>query len=332
MRKIKIGQIGTGHMHAYKFGSLRLHPDVFEVVGLAEDDPKRQAVARDSAYYSDANWMSSEELLAMPDLDAILVEVAEHDSVEMAMRCVRAGKHIHVDKPGGESLSSFEALIVEAEKRKLTVQLGYMYRNSPAIQFCIQAVQTGLLGRLSTIDAAMNRCDGEEFRQLIKTFQGGAPYIFLCHLIDITVALMGAPERILPLSTCTRYDGVIDNGFTVMEFAGGCSAALRSSIVEVEGFQRRFLTLCGDKGTLTVQPLELQGNKAGGRVFLCLREANGKFNAGLQEIHQPPLRDRYEDHLLEFAHIVRGDIPNPYSYAHELLVQKCHLQACGYAV
>jgi len=330
IRKIKIGQIGTGHLHAYKFGALRLHPSVFEIAGVAEDDPARREAAQERDTYRDVTWMRSEELLALPDLDALLVEVEEHDTVEVALRCIRAGKHIHVDKPGGESLAPFVELLDEAERRRLAVQMGYMYRNSPAIEFCIQAVKEGLLGQLSTIDAAMNRYDGEEFRQLVKTFQAGAAYVFLCHLIDIVVGLMGAPERVIPLSTCTRDDGVVDNGFTVMTFPGGCTASLRSTIVEVGGFDRRNLVLCGERGTLTVQPLELEGNKAGGRVFLNLREATGEFPAGLQEIPQPPLRDRYEDHLLEFAKIVRGDIANPYPYAHELLVQQCHLKACGY--
>tara|TARA_R100000027_G_scaffold43430_1_gene32589 strand:+ start:2636 stop:3637 length:1002 start_codon:yes stop_codon:yes gene_type:complete len=332
MEKIKIGQIGTGHMHAYKFGSLKLHPDVFEIVGVAEDDPERKAEARDSQTYRDVTWMRSDELLARPDLDAVLVEVEEHDTVDVALRCIRAGKHIHADKPGGESLAPFAELLHEAQKRQLAVQMGYMYRSSPAIEFCIQAVRKGLLGNLSTIDAAMSRYDGEKIRERMKTFQGGAAYIFLCHLIDIAVALMGAPERVIPLSTCTRDDGLLDNGFTVMNFPGGCTASLRTSIVEVNGFERRNLVLCGDRGTLTVQPLELEGNKAGGRVFLNLREATGEFHAGAQEIQQPTLKDRYEDQLLEFAKIVGGEIDNPYSYAHELLVQRCHLQACGYEV
>ncbi len=329
-KKIKIGQIGTGHMHAYKYASLKLHPDVFDIIGVAEDDPKRREAAQNSIRYKDANWMSSDELLARSDVDAILVEVEELATVEVAMKCLLAGKHLHVDKPGGEDLKAFEQLLEEAERRHLTVQMGYMYRNSPAIEFCIKAVHEGLLGRIATIDAAMSRFDGEDTRSRFIPFQKGAAYIFLCHLIDIAVKLMGEPERVIPLSSCTRDDGLVDNGFTVLTFPGGCSASLRTTIVEVEGNLRRNLVICGDKGTLTVQPLELETNKAGGRVFLNLRESYGEFEKGLHEIPQPPLRDRYEDHLLEFARIVRGEISNPYSYEHERLVQTCHLKACGY--
>lgn len=329
-KKIRIGQVGTGHMHAYKIETLRRFPEIFDIVGVAEDDPARRENAEGKEIYRGLTWMSSDELLALPEVDALMVEPEEHDLVPVAMRCIRAGKHIHMDKPGGEALAPFQELLLEAERRNLVVQMGYMYRNSPAIQFCFNAVKGGLLGKISTIDAVMSRYDGDEFRQQVKTFQAGASYIFLCHLIDLAVIMMGEPERIIPLSSCTRADGVVDNGLTVMTFPGGCSATLRSSIVEVGGFQRRSLAICGDRGTLVVQPLELKGDKAGGRVFLNLREDCGGYQKGLQEIPQPPVVGRYEGQLLEFARIVRGEIENPYPYSHELLVQKCHLEACGY--
>lgn len=329
MKRIKIGQLGVGHMHAYKIKTLRQLPEVFDVVGVAEDDPKQKAAFGHHEMYNGLPWMSGDELLSLPDLDAVLVETEEHDLVPAAMRCIRAGKHIHLDKPGGESLPPFQALLAEAERRGLAVQLGYMYRNSPAVQFCIDAVKSGLLGNISTFDAVMSRYDGEASRRIFGTFKAGAPYIFLCHLVDLAVILFGEPKRIVPLSTCTRDDGVVDNGLAVMEFAAGCTAMLRTSIVEVGGFERRNLVICGDKGTLVVQPLEVAGNVAGGKVFLTLLEDSGGFKKGLQEVPQPPRKDRYEDQLLEFARIVRGEIANPYPYAHELRVQRCFVEACS---
>jgi len=329
MNRIKIGQLGVGHMHAYKFGTLIRYPDIFDLVGVAEDDPHQRSISGRHAVYQNARWLDSDELLSTPGLDAVLVETEERHLIPAALRCIRAGKHIHLDKPGGESLPAFQDLLAEAERRSLTVQMGYMYRNSPAIRFCIEAVRGGLLGRISTFDAVMSRHDGEAFRQVLKTFRAGASYIFLCHLVDLAVILFGKPERIIPLSTCTRNDGVVDNGLAVIEFAGGLTATLRASIVEAGGFQRRNLVICGDKGSIEVRPLELEGDRAGGRVFLTLLDDVGEFKKGTHEIPQPPLEDRYDGQLLEFARIVRGEIANPYPYDHELLVQRCVLNACS---
>jgi predicted dehydrogenase len=327
--RIKIAQLGIGHLHAYKIKTIRDYPDVFDLVGIAEDDPKQRAEFGGQECYRGLKWMGEAELLAVPGLQAVLVEKEEHDTVSTALRCIQAGKHIHCDKPGGESLPPFKQLLDEAKKRNLTVQMGYMYRNNNAVEFCIKAVREGLLGNIFEIDAVMNRFDGEDFRKLMKTFKAGAPYIFTCHLIDLVVILLGKPDRITPFISRTRPDGAVDNGLAVFEYPNGCIATVRSGITEVEGFARRHLSVCGDKGTIVIQPLEIVGDNSGGKLRMALAEDRDGWKKGYQEVDLPPARFRYDDQLLEFAKIVRGEIANPYSYEHDLLVQDCVLKACG---
>lgn len=326
---IKIGQIGTGNQHAYKMGTLRKLTDLFEVVGIAEDDPALRAKAMKSPCYKGLNWMTSDELLAVPGLQAVAVETEEHAPIPTALRCIRAGKHIHLDKPCGESLPQFRQLLDEAKAKKLTVQVGYMYRNNPAVQFCIKAVKDGLIGNVFDLDAAMGRYDGAGYRKLIKTYKGGIQYILACHLIDLVVTLMGEPEKIWPFLRRTRSDGVIDNGLAVFEFSRDRLATIRTSITEAQGFQRRHLTVMGDKGTIIIQPLESKRNMSGGVLRLALEEDRGGFKKGVQNVEMPPLKDRYEDQWREFAAVLNGEMVNPYTYEHEYIVHKCHLAACG---
>jgi hypothetical protein len=72
--------------------------------------------------------MTEEELLATPGLQAVAVETEVKDLVPTGLRCVAAGKHIHLDKPAGESLADFKRLLDDAARQRLTVQLGYMLR------------------------------------------------------------------------------------------------------------------------------------------------------------------------------------------------------------
>jgi len=328
-KPIKIGQIGVGNQHAYKIGTLRKLPELFDVVGLAGDHPGKPGQAPDAEYFKGLPWMSQEELLAIPGLQAVAVETEERLNVPVALRCIRAGKHIHLDKPCGESLPAFKQLLDEAEAAKLTVQVGYMYRNNPAVQFCIKAVREGLIGRVFDLDASMGRYDDQRYRDLIKQYKGGIQYILACHLIDLMVSLMGAPERVTPYQRSTRHDGVLDNGLAVFEFDGGRLATIRTSITEAQGFQNRRLKVMGDKGTLIIQPIESKGNMSGGVLKLALEEGRGGYKKGIQTVEMPPLKDRYEDQWREFAAIVNGEMDNPYTYAHDYLVHKCHLLACG---
>jgi len=326
---IKIGQIGTGNQHAYKMGTLRKLTDLFEVVGVAGDDPNVLGKAPGGDCYKGLKWMSHDELLAVPGLQAVAVETEEHKPIPVALRCIRAGKHIHLDKPCGESLPAFKQVLDEAKAKSLTVQVGYMYRNNPAVQFCLKAVKDGLIGNVFDLDAAMSRYDGDGYRKLIKTYTGGAPYIFACHLIDLVVTLMGEPEKIHPFLRRTRADGVLDNSLTVFEYSRDRLATIRIAITEAQGFPRRHLTVMGDKGTIIIQPLESQGNMSGGVLKLALEEARGGYKKGVQTVEMPPLKDRYEDQWREFAAVLNGERVNPYTYEHDYTVHKCHLEACG---
>lgn len=326
---IKIGQIGTGNQHAYKISTLRTLPDLFEVVGFVEDDPALRDKALNSSCFQGLKVMSTDELLAVPGLQAVAVETEERVCIPPALRCIQAGKHVHLDKPCGESLPAFKQLLDEAQTRNLTVQVGYMYRNNPAVQFCIKAVKDGLIGNVFDLDAAMGRYDGESYRELINDYQGGIAYILACHLIDLVVSVMGEPETITPYLRQTRADGVLDNCLAVFEFTHDRLATIRTSITEAKGFQRRRFKVLGDKGSIIIQPIESQGNMSGGVVTLALEEDRGGFTKGIQTVDMPPLKDRYEDQWREFAAVVNGDMVNPYTYEHDYIVHKCHLQACG---
>ena len=74
-KKIRIGQIGTGHAHAGgKMSALRSLSDLYEVVGLVEPDPERRRTAEKSATYAGLSILTEEELLSMPNLAAVAVE------------------------------------------------------------------------------------------------------------------------------------------------------------------------------------------------------------------------------------------------------------------
>lgn len=232
--------------------------------------------------------------------------------------------HLHLDKPGGESLAPFKKLLDEAGRRGLTVQLGYMYRNNPAIQFCQRAVREGWLGQIFEVHAVMSRHQPLAYRQWLGQFRGGTMYIFGCHLIDLVVSMLGKPDRITPYQRQTHSDvRLYDNGLAVLEYPTA-TATIRTASLEVEGYQRRQLVVCGDEGTVDIRPLEPP------RLKLALSKPRDSFKRGYQEVSLPPMPGRYDDQLIELARIIRGEIANPYPLSHELMVQEVLLAAIDY--
>ena len=175
--RIKIGQIGTEHEHASgKMETFRKLTEHYEVVGIVESDPALRKKHEKDPVYRDLKWMTEEELFNTKGLQAVAVETKIRDLVPTAARCIAAGMHMHLDKPGSETIGPFKKLLDEAGRRGLAVQLGYMYRNNPAIQFCLRAVREGWLGQVFEVHAVMSRKDSLAYRTWLGQFPGGAMY------------------------------------------------------------------------------------------------------------------------------------------------------------
>jgi predicted dehydrogenase len=336
-QRVKIGQIGTGHEHASgKMSTLRMLGDHYEVVGIAEPDPELRKQRENDPVYRGVTWMTEEQLLNTPGLQAVAVEVDSDDDqlMDIAGRCIDAGLHIHLDKPGGESYSKFKRVLDEAGRRNLTVQLGYMYRNNPAVQFCLHAVRQGWLGQVFEVDCVMSKHSGVGYRKYLAQFRGGTMFIYACHLIDLVVSLMGKPDRIVDFPRQTRSDVGIemcDNGLIVFEYPR-TTATIRTCSLEVDGYRRRQLVVCGDEGTVDIRPLETLDIQPPQqlKLQLALSQDRDSYKKGYQEVSFPPPPGRYDYQLIELARIIQGEIENPYPLQHELLVQECLLKACGY--
>ncbi|MEA3226649.1 MAG: Gfo/Idh/MocA family oxidoreductase, partial [Planctomycetota bacterium] len=181
---IKVGQIGTAHAHASgKMATLRKLSDYYDVVGIVEPDPERQRKLRNNSAYRGLKWISEEQLLNTPGLQAVAVETDIPELVPTGMRCVSAGMHIHLDKPAGLSLSAFRKLLDDATRRKLTVQMGYMFRHNPAFRFCFQAAQRGWLGDVFEVHGVISKTVGAEQRKRLAIYPGSM-FELGCHLID----------------------------------------------------------------------------------------------------------------------------------------------------
>ncbi|NLX98560.1 MAG: Gfo/Idh/MocA family oxidoreductase [Rhodopirellula sp.] len=324
-QRIKVGQIGIGHNHASaKMATFRKLTDHYEVVGVVEPDPEWRKRRGTDPAYRDLPWMTEEQLLNTKGLRAVAVETDVCDLAATAARCVDAGVHIHLDKPGGESLGPFKKVLDEAGRQGLAVQLGYMYRNNPAIQFCLRAIREGWLGKVFEVHAVMSREQPLAYRKWLSQFRGGTMYIFGGHLIDLVVAMMGKPQRITPYQRQTQPEvDLYDNGLAVLEYPRA-TATIRTASLEVEGYQRRQFVVCGDEGTIEIRPLEPPV------LRLTLAKPRDSFTSGCQEVPLPPMPGRYDEQLIELAAIIRGEIANPYPLEHELTVQEALLAASGY--
>lgn len=328
MEKIKVAQIGTSaNSHGNQiWKSLLKQTDVFEVVGYAFGENEREKFPKQAAAFDGYREMTVEEILNDPEIEAVVVETEEIYLTKYALMVANAGKQLHMEKPGGMVLSDFERLVNILKEKKLVFSVGYMYRFNPKIREAIERIENGELGEIYSVEAHMDCKHKESVRRWLGTFKGGMTFFLGCHLIDIIYRIQGEPQRVIPLSCSTGFDGITseDYGMVAFQYSNGVSFA-KTCASECGGFLRRQLVICGEKGTVEIKPLEVVVEDG---VYTVSSES---FSTGW---HEPWLRlqsevfDRYDEMMRNFAELVRGK-ENPYSYDYELGLYRLILKSCG---
>lgn len=323
-------QIGTGHAHANKL-EVYAESDEWEVVGIVEEDPGLLDAAKNSPLYGRFPFLTLEEGLKIPDLKVVGVETEVRDLLRYARAAVDNGCNVHLDKPAGASLPEYRGLLNVADAKGLVVQMGYMYRFNPAVQLLHRMLAAGWLGEIFETHAVMSKVIPPRDRQTLDEFPGGTMFELGCHIIDLTVSVLGKPEKVSAFprrSLETADDTLMDNMLAVLEYSKA-TASVRTTGLEVEGFARRHFTVCGTEGTFHIQPLDRPSITLSLSRERRFGEGERVFPKGTSEVTFEKPYQRYAGDAADLAAIVRGEKANPYPSGHDLAVQETVLAAAG---
>ena len=327
MKKIRLGQIGIGHNHGEaKMKAARKFPELFEIIGYAEEDEQWIEKRGGSKGYESLARMSVEEIINRSD--AILIESDVWNLTKYAQMCVDAGKHIHVDKPASGTLNEWKRVLDTAKSKELIVQLGYMYRYNPSIKDVFRRIQGGELGTVHSIVAEMSTYHSDEYRKWLNHFAGGNMYIFGSHLVDLILLLMGEPKKIQSHIGQSGVNEIYAPDLSAATLIyDNAIARIFVSSVECNGWGRRCFSVAGSEGTIEIRPLEVPVK------MTFAQKGSGQEYFDNYAIEQPcialPDDQRYDEMMEEFYSCINGEKPNPYTYEHEYLVQKVLLEIVG---
>ena len=243
-RRPKIGFIGLSHSH----GMEKLAAASQFFVTVAWDDRP--------AFRQHAPQVTPEGILNDPEIQAVAIEGDVAVNFGWAQKAIAAGKHVHLEKPPAATWVEFRDLVREAERRRLVLQLGYMWRYNPAIVRLFEMARGGVFGDIYLVRGTMNTLASAEQRQAWGRFQGGDLFEQGSHLIDLAVWLMGKPVKVSSiLRTDGGTDGFADNTLATLEWPKAMGIVTAATL-QPNARAHRFFEVCGSRGTGRVAPLE----------------------------------------------------------------------------
>ena len=311
MDPVRIAFLGAVHSHAEaKLDVVRKSPS-FRLMGVCEPDSKVRGVLTTLG----VPLLSREELLRRTDVEVVAVEsdVPEHaaDGIDV----LHAGKHLHLEKAPAANLPGLVRILEEAKRRKLLVQIGYMWRYHPGINFALETARSGSLGQVYSIRATINNQLEAARRPEWARFRGGTMFELGGHVIDPMVRLLGKPSRVTPfLRTDGARDALRDNTLAVFEW-GHAIGVVHSANLQPSASRFRAFEVYGTKGSVVVNPIEPP----------VVRLMDG---GGSREVAMPAYK-RYVDDLAELAAALRGQAQLRVTPEEDLLVHEALLAASG---
>ncbi len=161
-KKIQVAQIGCGRMGHSDMGNV-MAENLARVVAVCDLDTHRMADAKRviENYYAQnggtvevKTYHDYRDVLASPEIDAVVVTVPDHSHARLAIDAAIAGKHIYVQKPVTYNIVEAIGLRRAVEAKKIILQTGSQQRSEKpwhSFRAASEAVRNGRIGQLKTI-------------------------------------------------------------------------------------------------------------------------------------------------------------------------------------
>lgn len=166
-RPLRIGVLGCGPIaQAAHFEACRraTNAELYAICDLADDLRARMA----EIHRPQMQFATFDEMLADPDVDAVIVAIADQYHVWAASEALKAGKHVLVEKPMAVAVEEAVDLVALAAESGLILQVGSMKRFDPGIAFARGFIESEL-GEMIALKAWY--CDSTHRYQLTTNVQ-----------------------------------------------------------------------------------------------------------------------------------------------------------------
>jgi predicted dehydrogenase len=265
MKRVGVGVIGCGNISAAYLKAAKGFP-LLDIVALADVNPAA-AEARGAEFSIPAR--SVDALLADETIEIVVNLTIPNAHVEVGLKAVAAGKHVHSEKPLGVNLAQAQTLVRAAADKGVRLGCAPDTFLGGAHQTCRKLIDEGLIGR-PIGGTAFFMCPGHERWHPNPGFyylSGGGPMLDmgpyyvtdLVNLLGPVASVSGVATRLraertitsqplagtqIPVEVATHVAGVL-------LFANGAAVSVTISF-DVARHKHTPLEIYGEKGTLIV--------------------------------------------------------------------------------
>ncbi|NTG50257.1 Gfo/Idh/MocA family oxidoreductase [Agrobacterium rhizogenes] len=265
---IRWGIIGPGTI-AKTFADGVAHSRGGKLVAIASRNPDKPGLGNNFPGARIVNGY--EALLADKDVDAIYIATPHTGHAEWAIKAIRAGKHVLVEKPIALSAYDAEAIYYEARKAGVFAGEAFMYRVHPQTAKLIELVKSGVIGDIRIIRSSFGFNMGSvrpEHRLFANETAGGGILDVGGYPVSMARLIAGAadgksfldPDKVSGVAHLGQT-GVDEWASAVLKFPNNIIAEVSCSIM---ANQDNTLRIIGSEGRIEVKDFWFASGHKGG--------------------------------------------------------------------
>ena len=242
---VRVGVAGLGHWGP---NLARNFSDLAELTWLCDSAPERHDVA---ARYPRARFTGDfDEMLADPELDAVVVATPVPTHFELALRALDAGKHVLVEKPPAMKGHEMDELVGMATARDLVLMPGHLLLYHPGVRRLRELISAGELGEVLCVYGN---------RQNLGIIRLNENALWSLGVHDLSVILYLLDEEPAEANAFGRdflTPGVEDVVFCYLRFPSGKIAHMHLSWLDPH--KMRKITVVGTEKMVVFDDMELE--------------------------------------------------------------------------
>jgi scyllo-inositol 2-dehydrogenase (NADP+) len=230
MRTVNVGVIGFG------LGGRVFHAPIIRAVpGLQLAAIVERSGNSASAIYPGVKVVRSvDDLLAIDSIELVVVTTPNTTHLELARKCLEAGRHVVVDKPFAPTSDEAEQMVHIAKKAGRLITVYQNRRWDGDFLTLRNVIGQRSLGRLVMLESHMERwrptLNAEAWREL-PTSGSGLWFDLGPHMLDQAFVLFGPPQSLTAELRADRDGAVVDDGFDVILHYPRLRVLLRSNLL-----------------------------------------------------------------------------------------------------
>ena len=195
-------------------------------------------------------------LIASEHVDLVYNGLPPSEHAKWSIAALEAGKDVLCEKPFAMNAAEAQQMIDVATETGRYLIEAFHYRFHPLFERILEVLRSGEIGPVTRIESHFNVAIAANPRELRyhRELGGGAFMDLGCYPVHWARTIMDAEPTVLSAEADWHESGVDVAMRTELEFPGGISASLGSSMSEALPNKRdAVLTVFGDRGVLTAE-------------------------------------------------------------------------------